>query len=256
MASNSKLPTMISKVIIDEPQEYNLKGRKYSDHNTFIININTKTKHLDMVGKSVWKINGKTERNKYKELMQNKIQNYDWKTRNSTEYTQKIHTMLHETASKSIGKYKISNNNLNNKQIQEAKKSKQIAKHDYQEKIKTKNGNLIQTALTQYVETQKNLRTIINDYITRVTEKKLQSIYKNGYNSKSYWNIIRQLRQNNVEDLDALKNDDGVRLFSEDEIKNYAHQYYKQLYSKHSLPAYEKEWSNYIENKIHIYQEN
>ena len=64
------------------------------------------------------------------------------------------------------------------------------------------------------------------------------------------------MRQNNVEDLDALKNDDGVRLFSEDEIKNYAHQYYKQLYSKHSLPAYEKEWSNYIENKIHIYQEN
>ena len=48
------------------------------------------------------------------------------------------------------------------------------------------NGNLTQTALTQYVETQKNLRTIINDYITRATEKKLQSIYKNGYNSKSY----------------------------------------------------------------------
>ena len=64
------------------------------------------------------------------------------------------------------------------------------------------------------------------------------------------------MRQNNVEDLYALKNDDGVRLFSEDEIKNYTHQYNKQLYSKQSLPTYEKEWSNYIENKIHIYQEN
>ena len=64
------------------------------------------------------------------------------------------------------------------------------------------------------------------------------------------------MRQNNVEDLYALKNNDGVKLFSEDEIKNYTHQYYKQLYSKHSLPTYEKEWSNYIENKIHIYQEN
>ena len=66
------------------------------------------------------------------------------------------------------------------------KKLKRIAKHEYQEKIKTKNGILIQTALTQYVETQKNLRTTINNYITRATEKKLQSIYKNGYNSKSY----------------------------------------------------------------------
>ena len=153
-------------------------------------------------------------------------------------------------------KCKISSKILNNKQIQEVKKLKRIAKHEYQEKMKTKNGNLIQTALTHYVETQKNLRTIINNYITRATEKKLQSIYKNGYNSKSYWNIIRQSRQNNVEDLYALKNDDGVRLFSEDEIKSYTHQYYKQLYSKYSLPTYEKEWSNYIENKIHIYQES
>ena len=41
----------------------------------------------------------------------------------------------------------------------------------------------------------------------------------------------RQMRQNNVEDLYSLKNDDGVNLFSESEIKNYTHQYYKQLWS-------------------------
>ena len=82
-------------------------------------------------------------------------------TQKSTEYTKKINTVHHEIATKSIGKYKISNNILNNKQIQEAKKLKRIAKHEYQQKIKTKNGILIQTALTQYVETQKNLRTTI-----------------------------------------------------------------------------------------------
>ena len=42
--------------------------------------------------------------------------------------TQEIaqHTLkyTHETATKSIGKYKISNNSLNNKQIQEANKLK------------------------------------------------------------------------------------------------------------------------------------
>ena len=48
---------MISKLIIDEPQEYKLKGRKYSDHTTFTIDIDTKTKHFEVVGKSVWKIN-------------------------------------------------------------------------------------------------------------------------------------------------------------------------------------------------------
>ena len=49
---------------------------------------------------------------------------------------------------------------------------------------------------------------------------KLQTIYRNGYNSKSYWSIIQQLKQNNVEILYALKNDDGVGLFSEGKIKN------------------------------------
>ena len=126
----------------------------------------------------------------------------------------KIHTVLHETATKSIRNSKISNNILNNRQIQEAKKLKRIAKYEYQEKIKTKNEHLIKTTLTQYLETQKNLKKIITNYITRETEKKLQSIYKNGFNSKSYWNITQQLRQNNLEDLYALKNDDGVRLFS------------------------------------------
>ena len=38
---NTKLASMISKVIIDEPQEYKMKERKYSDHNTFIIEKNT-----------------------------------------------------------------------------------------------------------------------------------------------------------------------------------------------------------------------
>ena len=87
---SSELTSVISKVIIDEPQEYKLNRRTYSDHNTFIIDINTKTKHLEMVGKSVWKINEESDWKKYKELMQNKIQNYDWNTKNSTEYTGKI----------------------------------------------------------------------------------------------------------------------------------------------------------------------
>ena len=168
----------------------------------------------------------------------------------------KIHAVLHVAAPKSIGKYKILNNILNNKQIQEAKKLKRIAKHEYQEKIKTKNENLIQAALTQYVENQENLRTIINNYITRATEKKLQSIYTNGYISKSYRNIIRQLRQNNLEDLYALK----MMTYPDYSVKvksKIIHVSTASLsYSKHSLPRYEKHWSSYTGNKTHIYQEN
>ena len=55
-------------MIIDELPEYNLKGRKYSDHNTFLIDIITKTKHLEAKGKSFWKINEKIDWKKYKRL--------------------------------------------------------------------------------------------------------------------------------------------------------------------------------------------
>ena len=58
---NSKLASMISEVIRDEPQKYKLKVRKCLDHNTFFIDINTKTKHLEISGKSVWKINEKAD---------------------------------------------------------------------------------------------------------------------------------------------------------------------------------------------------
>ena len=65
-----------------------------------------------------------------------------------------------------------------------AKSQPRIEKHKYQEKTKTKNESLIQTTLTQYVRPLKNLKKTINGYITRATEKKLQSIYKSGYDSK------------------------------------------------------------------------
>ena len=53
--------------------------------------------------------------------------------------------------------------------------------------------------------------------------------------------MIWQLRQNNLEDLYELKNDDEVRLFSESEIENYIHQNSNQLYLKRSLPTHEKQ---------------
>ena len=87
---------------------------------------------LQIVSKSVWKINEKTVWKKQKKSIQNKIQNYEWNENNSTEYTVKIHTLFYETATKSLRKYKISNTILNGKQIQEAEMLKRKAKNKYQ----------------------------------------------------------------------------------------------------------------------------
>ena len=113
---------MMSKVIIDKPQECKLKERKSSDHNTFIIDINTKTKYLEMVvnqsGKSVKKLTGRNTRSSCKTKYRIMTG-----TQKIAQNTLKKYTVLHEIATKSMGKYKISNNILNNKQIQEVRKS-------------------------------------------------------------------------------------------------------------------------------------
>ena len=45
-------------------------------------------------------------------------------------------------------------------------------------------------------------------------------IAQQGLNSKPFWNIVRQMKRNNSEDLIAIKDDKASRLFSEEE-KNY-----------------------------------
>ena len=94
---------------------------------------------------------------------------------------------------------------------------------------------------------------MINDCITRATEKKLQSIYKNGCNFKSYSNITQQLRQNNVDDTYALKtmtvSDFSVKVKSEithnNTTSNYTQNTHYQL-TKNNGPTTEKTKPKYI----------
>ena len=72
-----------------------------------------------------------------------------------------------------------------------------------------------------YTSINKRIFTSVTSCSKPAIRIKKKKKWTNGYNSKYDWNIVRQLSQNNVEDLYALKNDGGLRLFSEDEIKFY-----------------------------------
>ena len=45
-----------------------------------------------------------------------------------------------------------------------------------------------------------------------------------------FWNLIRQIKKSNSEDLHAIKNQNDEKTFNEKDIKQYTELYYKELY--------------------------
>ena len=64
------------------------------------------------------------------------------------------------------------------------------------------------------------------------------------------------MKRNNSEDLIAIKDYKGNRLFSEEEINLYTMNYYKKLYIKKDSPNYNQQWTNFINNQVKKYLTN
>ena len=64
-----------------------------------------------------------------------------------------------------------------------------------------------------------------------------------GQTQKMFWNLIRQIKKSNSEDL--------YFIFKEKYIKQY-----KELYSKRTSSTYRKSWNEFIEKEIEKLHEN
>ena len=85
--------------------------------------------------------------------------------------------------------------------------------------LQWKNPEQIKNRLDQYKKRQINLTNIIKDYEIKI-ENKLKVINNSGgTNSKMFWNLIRQIKKSNSEDLYAIKNRNGEKIFNEKDIK-------------------------------------
>ena len=80
----------------------------------------------------------------------------------------------------------------------------------------------------QYRISQENLKKIITDYEIEAAQKKLNNITENGgTNFKQFWNLVRSIKRNNTEDMYAVTTEDGLRFFSEHDIKEQTAIYYQ-----------------------------
>ena len=141
--------------------------------------------------------------------------------------------------------------------MKEATKLKIKAKKEYEMEIRMKNPEQIKNRLVQYKKHQINLTNIMQDYEIKTTENRLKVINNSrGINSKMFWNLIRQIKKSNSEDLYAIKNQNGEKIFNEKDIKQYTELYYKELYSKRTSSTYHKSWTEFIEKEIEKLHEN
>ena len=162
-----------------------------------------------------WKINSNTNWTRFRETMQNNIIN------NKPKNYEKLEKIIIQTAIEEIGLFKNKNNEVyTNKKIKDARKLKIKAKKEYEMVIRMKNPEQIKNKLDQYKKHQINLRNTIKDYEIKTTENKLKVINNSGgNNSKIFWNLVRQIKKSNSEDLYAIKKQNGEKIFNEKDIK-------------------------------------
>ena len=114
--------------------------------------------------------------------------------------------MIIQTAVKKLGLFKNKNIEVYTNRKIKARKLKIKAKKEHEMAIRMKNPEQIKNKFDQYKKHQINLTNIIKDYEIKATENKLKVINKSrGTNSKMFWNLKRQIKKSNSEDLYAKK---------------------------------------------------
>ena len=166
----------------------------------------------------------KTNWKTYENVIKEELKNIKLNQHCPTEAHKLLKNTILKIAITTTGKYQMANNIRDQPQIRQ--KRKREHKYEY------KNRKI---ALNNYLNSQMELKRTTEQHITENIEKRLKTIAQQGLNSKPFWNIVRQMKRNNSEDLIAIKDGKGSRMFSEEEINLHKVNYYKNYTKKESV---------------------
>ena len=256
---SQNLSDSILSMTIDDQQLYKIKGTCPTDHNTILLDIlceKVKSKSLNITG---WKINESTNWSDFS----NNLSFYSTKQvlQSEASLTNIYDTWVKEVteaASKTIGTFSMNPSRtdplLRTPSILLARSNKRAARKNYSISIKSKNQSNIKSALQEYHKSQENLRRLLDEQKAKIQENQLDSIIKTGgTRSKKFWTFVRQSKRPNSEDLLAVKKEDGTRLFSEADIKEYTSSYFTDLYSPTTSQLFSPQWTKLIEDEVKFF---
>ena len=88
-------------------------------------------------------------------------------------------------------------------------------------------------------------------------EKKLNEIITTGAtNSRAFWKFRKKLLKSDTDNLQAIKDKNGKKLYDLESIKERVADYYEDLYITRKDNMFDPLWSMYIDDKIEEYEKD
>ena len=245
---------------IDECQQYKLKDKKATDHNT--INVTLKIPMHEMTKKNKMGIREKvnitqsTNWSMYRaKLNQNDIIN---RISCSVNKYDTFIEELKQVISDKVGYKTSTNKQIKNKELRRIRIKRKQAKRLYHKAIK-ENWPNAQELKKKYINLQKEARNIVEkDYITKVektigdlTDKENQ---KSNLATNLVWKIKRQLNKSNKDQFTAVKDEQGRRITDPQTAANIHAAYYEKLYRTRPPEKDVIGWIHHVTETVKIYK--
>ena len=230
----------ISEMIIDEEGLMKIKGKKETDHNTISVKIDTqnieKLKPIKNIG---WNLKAPVE--KWKQFEENLINRYTKATEiilnDNFDIEERYNKWCHEldsAARESIGKttFKSASKEKFSNEIRELQKDKKAIKSLIAKETNKEKRFLL---IGRYKQLQNDTCAQITKEQVEKTEAKFQKII-NDTTGNSFWKEKKRLTRDPILELLTVKDENGARQYTPDDIIETTARYYENLYAKKDFP--------------------
>ena len=257
LASNS-VEDWINCVLIDEEELFKIRGKNETDHNTIVVELNLP--NIDKKGtlkQTGWNLRAPPEKwalfSEELKKRQNKATDaISCQARSIDENYKKWYRELDNAARMSIGKTTLKPNKKVHDSIQskELRQTKKQLRYDIQgESNPEKKNMLIQT----YKEVQEKARDVIVKERSDLIMKRFNDIMKDR-TGKAFWKEKKYISRDQAMTYYTVKNDDGLKQFLPDSIKETTAKYFEDLYRAKEYPHHP--YHNQVTNNIFSFETN
>ena len=239
------LEQRITEISVDEAGINRIKGKKETDHNTIIIELDMTIPRERKTIKR-WKLNNKEGWKKYNSEFQKEVKNKE--PRNYEELQNIISKTLKHTVGEqtiTIGGKRIKENET----IRQLRETKKAAKKIWEESLKGNREKLTEK-YENYFESYNNLQKAIGQNNQNNTKQKLENYRKQGAaRSISFWKQKAEAEKEKEAEYDTIT-EEGKTIQNEEETKQYVANYFENLYqARPSKPEYRNKTTE-IENAV------
>ena len=247
---SNRMAQSTKRIEIDDIGLFRLKGKEESDHNSIL--VETSVPYTSKIEKKT--IYNMKDKRKWPSFNTKLAAKYEDKP---PENYNEFEIIIKETIEETFKKISITTGEYKPKLSKEIKNLK-VKKREDRKAFEKANRNEKATKLDQYVKTQIELKTQLEQHEKEIVEKRIKKIIQEGgVKSDSFWKIRKRIMNKSKPDeaYDTIT-EDGITLTDPEEAKEYIANYYETLYQAREGTVEYAEWTDSIKQKVKDIEEN